>query len=393
MARALRLGTLSDMRNAHGADLEGLFSTIGAIAGGAAGTFGGPLGTAVGSAAGGFLGGAADKAMGGGGKKKKKKKKKKAKLAASMPAPAAAAAIAAPKLAAARTVVARKVSSIVGKAGLPYEALAQAAGVDPRKARAARIPGSTLIKEIGLPAVARLVGAPSTGALAKQLKLSPKLVKAVGLAQGAKARKKKYGPRTVRGAMQVIIHCGRRRRRPFRGEVVLGELDELEGLGAVKRKRPLARTKRLDETGPIPGVNADLPDGPPDVDVDIDVPHAPAPKGGNPGPVTVRKENWDFETSRYKLAWGDTLVGLAQTYLPKQNKLDGVRLIWAAQDDNFRMTRKMDKLFAGEFIRMPEEAVKEAKRQTSSVPSWVLPAAIGLGVVGTGAVIYGYASS
>lgn len=78
-----------------------------------------------------------------------------------------------------------------------------------------------------------------------------------------------------------------------------------------------------------------------------------------PGAVPVRPENWDLEAepyALYTLAWGDTYVGLAATYLG-----DGARWreIW---DLNRTITPDPDKIGVGQTINMPEEARQKMKR-------------------------------
>jgi cytochrome P450 len=56
---------------------------------------------------------------------------------------------------------------------------------------------------------------------------------------------------------------------------------------------------------------------------------------------------------RYELAFGDTLSGLAGTYLGGAHRW---KEIWDVQPDQFRWTRDPDKLMAGEVLNMPDEA-------------------------------------
>jgi hypothetical protein len=80
-----------------------------------------------------------------------------------------------------------------------------------------------------------------------------------------------------------------------------------------------------------------------------------APAGTIPGAVTVRPANWNLSTApaEYILAAGDTMVGLATTYL-----FQGARWrdIWDVQTPSFRAANTPDVIFAGETIRMPNEA-------------------------------------
>lgn len=85
--------------------------------------------------------------------------------------------------------------------------------------------------------------------------------------------------------------------------------------------------------------------------------------GTTPGSVPVRADRWDFDTkplATYRVAPGDTLVGLARTYIHPS----GVDwpLIWNAQTAEFRASHKSpDVLFAEEIIRMPKEASDNMK--------------------------------
>ncbi|HRC27579.1 MAG TPA: hypothetical protein PKX87_09140, partial [Alphaproteobacteria bacterium] len=157
-------------------------------------------------------------------------------------------------------------------------------------------------------------------------------------------------------------------------------------------------------------------------DDDDDVPRNPRPGGGGgglggqglssgfqgtPGAVPVRADNWDFPRGEYVLEWGDTLSGLAATYLGGAGRWNE---IWNAQPGTFRAKRNPSKLGAGERIKMPAEAVTNAKtllgappgsqvapngqvvdpsgKLISSVPTWVKVAGLGVGVVALGGAGY-----
>ena len=79
-----------------------------------------------------------------------------------------------------------------------------------------------------------------------------------------------------------------------------------------------------------------------------------ASSSGWPGAVPIRPANWNEELCTYKLAYGDTLSGLAATYLGSPQRWTE---IWAEQDDTFRASRDPDELVAGEWIHMPAEAL------------------------------------
>jgi hypothetical protein len=476
--------------------LDGLFSNLLQVAGTAAGAWVGAPG--LGKAAAKFVGDNAEGIAGGLGKKKKKKKQKpgRAAVARARRTPAAvAAARALPHALKARNQVAQHVSSLIGRSGVTYDALARAAGLDPRKARRARVHGADLVKRIGLPGVAKLVRAPSTAALAQAVGVPATVAKATGLVADKAKRVKRFGRHPVRGAMQVIVNVGRARapRRAFRGDVVLSDEPGLGGLldNVVNRAKRAAgqaagravrtvgkrATKALPrilprraigllgrapssaiqslstaaenlvapsvpsqppggesvaaaaqalvapqavatsgrpplDTGPIPGVNTDVEEGGESEEGESErpiyggegddpVPKAPqppraAPKGSVPGAVPVRAANWDLAGGRYRLASGDTLQGLGLTYLPDLYYLDAVRAIWAAQPEEFRRQRKMNVIYAGEWLRMPPEAVNKARELTGAsgvggvvraIPWWGWVAGVGaVGALGVAAV-------
>lgn len=87
----------------------------------------------------------------------------------------------------------------------------------------------------------------------------------------------------------------------------------------------------------------------------------PPPGFVGPGAVPVVLHAWDVESTpaRYQLQYGDTLAGLAATYLG-----DGTRWreIWNVQSANFRATRSPDTLYASEWIAMPNEARDNLKK-------------------------------
>lgn len=78
------------------------------------------------------------------------------------------------------------------------------------------------------------------------------------------------------------------------------------------------------------------------------------PASGWPAAVAVRPGNWNVQARDYKLSWGDTLSGLAATYLGAPQRWSE---IWAEQSDQFRLNNNPDKLHAGTWLRMPIAAV------------------------------------
>jgi len=85
---------------------------------------------------------------------------------------------------------------------------------------------------------------------------------------------------------------------------------------------------------------------------------AKAAASGWPPPAAYRPGNWDFDASTYVLAFGDTLSGLAITYLGSPQRW---KEIWDAQPQDFRFSHSPDKLMAGQKINMPLEARDMAK--------------------------------
>lgn len=80
------------------------------------------------------------------------------------------------------------------------------------------------------------------------------------------------------------------------------------------------------------------------------------PDASTPGAVPIRPDRWNFETeplATYRLALGDTFVGLATTYLGSGSDW---REIWNVQTDSFRASHKPDVIFVDEIIRMPKRA-------------------------------------
>lgn len=79
--------------------------------------------------------------------------------------------------------------------------------------------------------------------------------------------------------------------------------------------------------------------------------------GGSPGAVAAVKGAW-LPDGRYVLQPGDTLFGLALTYLGSGNRW---REIWAVQSDAYRSNHSPDRIFVGEVIVMTPEAQARAR--------------------------------
>lgn len=85
--------------------------------------------------------------------------------------------------------------------------------------------------------------------------------------------------------------------------------------------------------------------------------HVPGdPTGlGWPAAVPVRPSHWDLsvDPATYMVATGDTIAGLAATYLGSATRwLE----IWQMQPPEERWNRSADEIVPGERLRMPEEA-------------------------------------
>lgn len=93
-------------------------------------------------------------------------------------------------------------------------------------------------------------------------------------------------------------------------------------------------------------------------------PKGTPPKGGGlvngdgyPAGVTPTKKAWT-EDQRYRLQSGDTLSGMARTYLGDPSRW---REIWNVQETAIKLGKNPDKLPAGMVLDMPEEAKRMAR--------------------------------
>jgi len=350
---------------------KGLGGDVGTAAGGALGTaFGGPLGGMLGTAAGGLLGGGLEQLIGGatGGGKKKKQRAAAARPPAGARAPSKAqlrqaAAVAssagvaptpsgavAPMGRAAQVlsqgVKARNAASesfgrALIPAGLPpqakvaaYGALARLAGVDPRAALLGRVSPGALVRSAGLERVAGAMRFPGGAAgLGKAVGLPLPLLRMTGLLHG-RAERQRLSPSTQRACVVHVVRVIQDRRRPRarRHELQMaGISDVLPGGGG--GGKPLSSAS---------GNLRDVTDG----------------GGVTPGAVPVRGGNWDLDRATYVLEYGDTLSGLAATYLGSAARWSE---IWAEQPGTFRLRRNPNKLKAGESLKMPAAAVENAR--------------------------------
>jgi len=101
---------------------------------------------------------------------------------------------------------------------------------------------------------------------------------------------------------------------------------------------------------------------------------AKAAASGWPPPAAYRPGNWNFDESSYVLAFGDTLSGLAITYLGSPQRW---KEIWNANPQDWRWNHNPDKLMAGEKIMMPIEARDMAIAMLSDKSSNPAPSTTG----------------
>lgn len=111
---------------------------------------------------------------------------------------------------------------------------------------------------------------------------------------------------------------------------------------------------------------------------------------GWPGAVPFRPGNWNFETCSYAPATGDTLSGMAATYLGNPNRWQE---IWNMQPDQFRWTHTPDGICTAAqkarpggcqdfvpdktFLLMPAEACDRAKKMLNDTTVPKAPSTIG----------------
>ena len=300
---------------------KGMGSGVGSAAGGLLGTaVGGPLGTMIGSTVGGLAGGGLEQLLSGGGKKKKPKAKAKAKASPAKAAVKAAATPGAVKRTVAQTAAATGVSSakVAGKvagasqaiqaakalrfgtsdalgasiAAAPngYAALAVAAGVSPQAAAAARLPPGLLVRRAGLDRIGKAAGLGGAVGLVQATGLDPRLVRASGLHLSA-MQHKRLAPMVSRAVRVVVAKAD-----PVTYDIVLSGVSDGPSTPGGKS---------------TPGLN---------------VAEGDIPKPRTPGAVPVRAEQWRLDEGVYVLAWGDTLTGLAVTYLGNGGRLSLIHI-------------------------------------------------------------------
>lgn len=77
------------------------------------------------------------------------------------------------------------------------------------------------------------------------------------------------------------------------------------------------------------------------------------PGFGWPAAVAIRPGRWDLESSSYKVAVGDTIAGLAATYLGSPQRL---MEIWMIQTPERRARSSADVIYPEEWLYMPPDA-------------------------------------
>ncbi len=103
-----------------------------------------------------------------------------------------------------------------------------------------------------------------------------------------------------------------------------------------------------------------------DVVID-DVVQVPPAVTGWPAAVPARIENWNFKLTpaEYMIASGDTLAGLAYTYLGSPNRWSE---LWAMQPQSYRWNHSPNDLAPGQMWPMPAEAAERAKKMVPGIP-------------------------
>jgi len=84
-------------------------------------------------------------------------------------------------------------------------------------------------------------------------------------------------------------------------------------------------------------------------------PYGTVPSGfGWPSAVPIRPSRWDLDTSSYQVASGDTVSGLAATYLGDPARWSE---IWSIQTGQRKAKSSADYLYPNEWLYMPPDAL------------------------------------
>lgn len=93
--------------------------------------------------------------------------------------------------------------------------------------------------------------------------------------------------------------------------------------------------------------------------------------GGTPGPAGFRPGNWDFERGEYTVAQGDTLWGLATTYLGQGSRwLD----IWQLQTQPWGTKSPNGGAYLNRFYNKPDPSSKNPGRPFMEGDALIMPA-------------------
>ena len=353
LSQALSAGTSLLGSGLAKGSAAGMGSGIGASAGSLLGSaFLGPLGGQIGGAAGNLLGGGLEQLMNSGKKRPKRKAAVKKRLVA----------------AAAPGAVRRSVQQVATQSGVPVSMVAgktaQAAQAI-QQAKAARHAASSVLARAfaqapgGLPALAQAAGLPATlvgkvdpGLLVRRAGLG-RLARLAGFSNVDEfATANGVNPKLIRLLGLHLSAPQAMRRRALVGRAVRTVVDRAPGV-------EVELSGLSDAPIPVPPSG----EGPPLNKAEGKIPRTP-------GAVPVRPENWKLDTSTYVLSWGDTLTGLAVTYLGNGGRW---REIWDAQPGSFRESNKPDKLGVGQALLMPAEAVANARVLVANPGSRVQP--------------------
>lgn len=94
--------------------------------------------------------------------------------------------------------------------------------------------------------------------------------------------------------------------------------------------------------------------------------------GGTPAPAGFRPGNWDFTRGEYTVAQGDTLWGLAITYLGQGSRwLD----IWAMQTQPWGTKAATGGAYLNRFVNKPDPSSKNPGRAFMEGDVLIMPAA------------------
>lgn len=252
---------------------------------------------------------------------------------------------------------------------------------------AARANPAELVRVAGLDRIAAIIGMRDGETLAASVGVDPRVALATGLYDGAADRAQMPVAGAARTVVKAVARCC----------CDDGDLGDITTSGGV----PIAQT----------GVAAAFGAASDKAGASLAASQTGA---GTPGSVPVVESAWDFSTGEYILQSGDTLTGLSITYLGS-GVFANIKRIWSFQSAAYKANHTMDKINAGDRLKMPPEAITNAKAlintngeaevaQNGTLVSTAtgdavsffdklsLPAKIGLAVVGAAAIVGGAAA-